>query len=151
MRYGQATVDEAQSFGFIGFGSLSCNQRRCEIADLLMSLSASRASRQVVADRYPEAAAAFNHGEDRGHTRSGLLAANMDPVFLPNATPRMEFSARLLLSSSCGCSRKHVSFFHSLDRVGAASPCRTFPHVPSSSARIGRLCLRGGASCRRRT
>ncbi len=36
---------------------------------------------QVIADGDPEPAAAFNHGEDRGHTRSGLLAADVDPVF----------------------------------------------------------------------
>ena len=36
---------------------------------------------QVVADRDAKAAAVLNHGEDRGHARSGLLAADMDPVF----------------------------------------------------------------------
>jgi hypothetical protein len=35
---------------------------------------------QVVADRDPESAATFNHGEDRGHTRSDRLAADVDPV-----------------------------------------------------------------------
>lgn len=34
--------------------------------------------------------------------------------FRPKATPRMKFSAGLLLSSSSEYSRKHVSFFHSL-------------------------------------
>jgi len=36
---------------------------------------------KVFADRDLEPAAAFNHGEDRGHTRSGLLAADVYPVF----------------------------------------------------------------------
>jgi hypothetical protein len=36
---------------------------------------------QVVGDRDPESAATFDHGEDRGHTRSVLLAADVDPVF----------------------------------------------------------------------
>ena len=35
---------------------------------------------QVFADRDSKPAAAFNHGEDRGYTRPGLLAADMDPV-----------------------------------------------------------------------
>ena len=93
-----------------------CPCGRCEIGDLLNGpVSKSGLDLvQVVADRHPELAAAFDHGEDRGHTRPDLLAADVDPVFRPKATPRMEFSARLLLSSSCGYSRKHVSFFHSL-------------------------------------
>ena len=37
--------------------------------------------KRQVADRYPEPAAAFDHREDRGDARSGLLAADMDPVF----------------------------------------------------------------------
>ena len=51
---------------------------------------------QVFADRDPEGAAAFDHGADCGHPRSGLLAADLDPVFQTNGTPRMEFSARFL-------------------------------------------------------
>lgn len=35
----------------------------------------------AVADRDPEPTAAFNYGEDRGHRRSGLLAADGDPGF----------------------------------------------------------------------
>jgi len=56
---------------------------RCEIGDLLNGLVGKSGQDliQVVADRDPEPAAAFNHGEDGGNTRSGLLAADMDPVF----------------------------------------------------------------------
>jgi hypothetical protein len=34
--------------------------------------------------------------------------------FRPSATGRMEFSARLALSSNSGCSKKRVSFFQSV-------------------------------------
>jgi hypothetical protein len=34
----------------------------------------------------PEPATAINHGEDRGHTRSGLLVADVEPVYRPVAT-----------------------------------------------------------------
>ena len=56
---------------------------RCEIGDLLNGPVGKSGQDliQVVADRVPELAAAFNHAEDRGHTRSGLLAADVDPVF----------------------------------------------------------------------
>ena len=55
---------------------------RCEIGDLLNGPVGKSWQDliQVVADRDPEPAA-FDHGEDRGHTRSGLLAADVDPVF----------------------------------------------------------------------
>jgi hypothetical protein len=36
---------------------------------------------KVFADRDAKPAAALDHGEDRGHTRSGLFAADVDPVF----------------------------------------------------------------------
>ena len=35
--------------------------------------------------------------------------------FRPSATGRMEFSARLVLSSNSGYSKKRVSFFHSVN------------------------------------
>jgi len=56
---------------------------RCELGDLLNGLVGKSGQDlvQVVADRDSEPAAAFDHGEDRGHTRPGLLAADMDPVF----------------------------------------------------------------------
>ncbi len=56
---------------------------RCEIGDLLNGLVVKSWQDlvQVVANRDPEPAAALNHGDDRGHTRSGLLAADLDPVF----------------------------------------------------------------------
>ena len=57
---------------------------------------------EVVAHWDFEAAAAFDYREDRGYTRPGLFTSDVDPVFSPKATPRMEFSARLLLSSSSG-------------------------------------------------
>src|ERR1019366_3746076 len=41
----------------------------------------------------------------------GLPMCNQ--FFRPRATGRMEFSARLVLSSNLGYSRKRVSFFHS--------------------------------------
>ena len=55
----------------------------CEISDLVNGPVGKSGQDlvQVVADRDPEPAAAFNHGEDRGHTRPGLLAADVDPVF----------------------------------------------------------------------
>src|ERR1039458_10174314 len=37
-------------------------------------------SSEIVADRDLEPSAAFDDGEDRRHARSGLLAADMDPV-----------------------------------------------------------------------
>ena len=36
---------------------------------------------KVFADRDAKLAAVLNHGEDCGHPRSGLLAADVDPVF----------------------------------------------------------------------
>ena len=63
---------------------MSCDPYgRCEVGDLLNGLVGKSWQDlvQVVANRDHEPAAAFNHGEDRGHTRSGLLAADVDPVF----------------------------------------------------------------------
>jgi len=78
------TVDEARCSVLWVVGSVSCDPcGRREIGDLLNGLVGKSWQDlvQVVADRDPEPAAAFNHGEDRGHTRPGLLAADMDPVF----------------------------------------------------------------------
>ena len=63
---------------------------RCEIGDLLNGPVGKSGQDliQVVADRVPELAAAFNHAEDRGHTRSGLLAADVDPVFFDSTLRR---------------------------------------------------------------
>jgi hypothetical protein len=41
--------------------------------------------------------------------------------FRPSATGRMEFSARLVLSSSSGYSKNRVSFFQSVTQTGKAS------------------------------
>jgi hypothetical protein len=65
--------------------------------------------RQVFAHGDVPASAGFDDGEDGGDFRSGLLAADVDPVFATDRYGRMEFSARLLLSSSSGYSRKSVS------------------------------------------
>jgi hypothetical protein len=42
-------------------------------------------------------------------TIEGLLASDVDPVTAARARGRMAFSARLLLNSSSGCSRKRLS------------------------------------------
>ena len=61
------------------FGGPGCGRKVSDALDGQMSKSWQDLI-QVVADRDPEPAA-FDHGEDRGHTRSGLLAADVDPVF----------------------------------------------------------------------
>jgi len=83
MRMTKHTVDKARCSVLQVIGSVSCDPgSRCEIGDLLNGLVGKSGQDliQVVADRDPEPAAAFNHGEDCGHTQSGLLAANMDPI-----------------------------------------------------------------------
>lgn len=64
---------------------------------------------EVVAHRDFESAAAFNDGEDCCDARPGLFAADMDPVGSAQGDGRIEFSARLVLSSSSGWSRKRAS------------------------------------------
>ena len=60
-----------------------CPCSRCEIGDTLhLCVGQPREDIcEVFADGDPEPAATFDHGEDRSHTRSGLLAADVDPVF----------------------------------------------------------------------
>src|SRR4029077_1476937 len=64
--------------------------------------------------------------------------------FLPRATGRMEFSARLVLSSNSGYSKKRVSFFHSASAYWQAllsalegnaidSAVLMLPQIPSTS------------------
>src|ERR1019366_1595461 len=52
--------------------------------------------------------------------------------FRPRATGRMEFSARLVLSSNSGYSKKQVSFFHSARAYWQA----LFPFAHSASSRV---------------
>jgi len=56
---------------------------RCEIGDELDGhvCQSGQDLMKAFADRDAKPAAALNHGEDRGHTWSGLLAADVDPVF----------------------------------------------------------------------
>ena len=92
--------------------SVSCDPcGRCEICELLNGAvrKSGQDLIQVFANRDSEPAAAFDHGEDRGHKRSGLLTADMDPVF-PIATGLIEFSAQFVDSSMTGCFMKSVSF-----------------------------------------
>jgi hypothetical protein len=78
MRMANHTVDAARRGSLKVSGSVPgepCG--RCEIGDLLNRpvCKSGQGVVQVFANRDPEPAAAFNHGDDRGHTRSGLLAA----------------------------------------------------------------------------
>src|SRR6266478_1632326 len=75
-------------------------------------------SGQILANRNMKPAAGFHNRHNGCDLRSGLRTANVDPVFLPSATGRIEFSARLLLSSSSGIPRS----------------CLNAPHRPSRSA-----------------
>ncbi len=70
--------------------------------------------RQIVPHGKLHSAAAFYYGEDGCDLRSGLWAAHVNPVLRPTATGRIEFSARLLLSSSSGYSRKRVNLGQSV-------------------------------------
>ena len=55
---------------------------------------------QIVFDGQVQAAAGFHHRENRCDFRSRLGTAYVQPVLRPKATGRMEFSARLLESST---------------------------------------------------
>jgi hypothetical protein len=84
MRTAKHTVDLARPGSLKVSGIVSCGP--CggrEIGDLLNGPVGKSGQDliQVVADRDSESAATFDHGEDRSHTRSGLLAADVDPVF----------------------------------------------------------------------
>jgi hypothetical protein len=58
-----------------------------------------------------DASAGFDEGENDGYFGSGLLAADVDPVFTTEPHgDALEFSSRLLLSSSSGYSKTRVSF-----------------------------------------
>jgi hypothetical protein len=56
---------------------------RCKIGDVLDGpfVKPGEDIGEVVADRYAEPAATFDHREDRGHAWSGLLTADVDPIF----------------------------------------------------------------------
>src|SRR6266568_1615808 len=68
---------------------------------------------KVIAHRDSQPTAAFHDRENRRNLRSCQWTADVQPTFRPRATGRMEFSARLVLSSNSGYSKKRVSFFHS--------------------------------------
>jgi len=69
---------------------------------------------QIVAHWEFQPAAAFHDRENRRHLRSRLSTAMCIQFFQPRATGRIEFSARLLLSSSSGYSRNRVSYLHTM-------------------------------------
>lgn len=69
---------------------------------------------KIVARRDLQPTAAFHDRENRRNLRSRLWAAMCNQFFRPRAIGRMGFSARLVLSSNSGYSKKRVSFFQSL-------------------------------------
>ena len=99
---------------------------------------------QIIADWKFQPAAAF-------YDRKKRMAATFGPAcglpmwiqfFRPRATGRIEFSARLLLSSSSGYSRNRVSFLHSVSADGR-SVCRRRGSSPQSNwSHGGILCAR---------
>jgi hypothetical protein len=84
MRSAKHPVDTASLADLMVMGSMSGGPCvGCEIGDAL-HLCIGESGQDVSeagAHRDFEPTAAFDHGEDRGHTRSGLLAADVDPVF----------------------------------------------------------------------
>ena len=63
---------------------MSCDPcGRCEIGELLDGPVGETGQdvSQIVAHLDLHASVAFDDGEDRGHTRCGLLTADMNPVF----------------------------------------------------------------------
>jgi hypothetical protein len=69
---------------------------------------------KVIAHRDLQPTAAFHDRENRRNLRPRLWAADVQPILRPRATGRVEFSARLVLSSNSGYSRNRVSFLHSV-------------------------------------
>ena len=69
---------------------------------------------QIVTHGDFQPTAAFHDRKDRRDLRSRVRTADVYPVLPAQGTGRMEFSARLLLSSSSGYSKKRVSFFQSV-------------------------------------
>jgi hypothetical protein len=65
---------------------------------------------KVIAHRDLQPTAAFHDRENRRNLRSRLWAADAQPIL---STKSYQFSARLVLSSNAGHSKKRVSFFHS--------------------------------------
>src|SRR5208283_869238 len=107
---------------------------------------------QVIAHREFQPATALHDRENRCNLGSCLRTADVYPVFRPRATGRLEFSARLVLSSNSGYSKKRVSFFQSVSAYwqallsaleGSATDC-------AASILLRILSSRGLAlSCRR--
>ena len=81
---------------------------------------------QVVADRDPESPAAFNHGEDRGRTRSGLLAADLYPAFSAQRYAAHGIFRQVVAQVQFRIFEEARQFLPLLDRVGAGLTCRTF-------------------------
>ena len=69
---------------------------------------------KAIAHRDSQPAAALHDRENRRDLRSCHWAADVQPILSTKSYPgRMEFSARLVLTSNSGYSKKRVSFFHS--------------------------------------
>ena len=68
--------------------------------------------REILADWNVEATAAFGDRQDGGDPCPAIGLPMWIQFFLPIATPRIEFSARLLLSSTSGYWRKISSLGH---------------------------------------
>src|ERR1039457_6480620 len=84
MRTAKHTVDLVRRGSLEVCGIVSCGPcDRREIGDELDGhvCQSGQDLMKVFADRDAKPAAALDHGEDRGHTRSGLFAADVDPVF----------------------------------------------------------------------
>src|SRR6267378_2437742 len=69
---------------------------------------------QIVAHGDFQPPAAFHDRENRRNLRSCQWTAYVYPVLATRATGRMEFSAKLVLSSNSGYSKNRVSFFQSV-------------------------------------
>jgi hypothetical protein len=103
IRTANHTVDTASRADLRVMGSVSGGPCvGCEIGDALhlcIGESGQDVS-EVGAQRDLEPTAAFDHGEDRGPTRSGLLAADVDPVFSANRKKNNNITTIFLLSPS---------------------------------------------------
>ena len=109
MRQRNRRVDKGQRLGLLVLDCPGCGREFCEPLNRDVS-KAGQNGGQVFADRNLQPTAGFNDGQDGRHFWPGLLAPTWIQFFRPRATGRIEFSARLLLSSNSGYSRKRVSF-----------------------------------------
>src|ERR1017187_9639894 len=109
-----------------------CPCCRCEIGDLLNRPVGKSGQDlvQVFANRDPEAAAAFNHGEYRGHTRSGLWTADVDPVLTAQGYAAHGVFRQVVAKFQFRIFEEAGQFLPQLDRVGARLPWRALrPHL----------------------